>query len=81
MLKEQRIKRNRKLILYARIHPDLSQESIGKKFHIDQSRVSRILSIETCENCYHKNGNHCYCRDDRDIVRVFNKCLDWSSYD
>ena len=80
MRKEQRVKRNRKLISYARTHPDKSQESIGKVFKLDQSRVSRILQNNTCENCYHKNGVHCYCREDSDIIRNFNKCRDWRYY-
>ncbi len=80
MRKEQHVKRNRKLIAYARNHPEKSQESIGKVFKIDQSRVSRILRIETCENCYHKKGKNCCCRENSDIIRNFNKCRDWRHY-
>jgi hypothetical protein len=80
MRKEQQVKRNRKLITYARNHPEKSQESIGKTFHIDQSRVSRILKNNTCENCYHKTDKHCCCREDSDIIHNFNKCSDWRYY-
>ena len=41
-MREKR-KRNGKLIAFAMAHPDYTHDAIGRIFHLDRSRVTRIL--------------------------------------
>lgn len=36
--------RNERLRRFARANPELTQEELGEMFHLDRSRVSRILA-------------------------------------
>ena len=39
----RKLERNKMLLEYAKAHPGLSQEEVGRAFNITGSRVSRIL--------------------------------------
>ncbi len=46
MNKVTKYKRNENLFNYSLKHPKLTQAELAKIFHIDQSRISRILNQE-----------------------------------